>query len=331
MNRINFLRSLGLAGGAIVSAPYLAAAKGIQDSSSARGGCVLIPSETPGPFPLDLTDNNFYFRQDITEGYPGTPMVQRLRILGLENCLPMPNVRVNLWCCDALGRYSGYGDQEGTTYMRGYQITDDNGEVEFHSIFPGWYPGRVVHMHFQVHVSTCYSAVSQYTWPHDTAVAIANDDPELYPEGPDPLTPETDGAFADGYENQLATLEWDKAAGTYTSFLEVTVNGAGVDGVGYLEGQAAQVFTVGQNSPNPATSNSTIPLQLHRDAEVELGVWSISGQKVYSEDFGTLPSGNHNLSLQIEKYGMSAGAYVYQLNVKHGGRIHNDLKRFIVQ
>ena len=62
-------------------------------------------------------------------------------------------------------------------------------------------------MHFQVHVSTNYSAVSQFTWPHDVAVEIANNSPELYAQGPDPMTPEVDGAFIDGYEHQLASLE----------------------------------------------------------------------------------------------------------------------------
>ena len=52
--------------------------------------------------------------------------------------------------------------------MRGYQITDENGEVEFRTIFPGWYNGRVVHMHL-AHVNSNYAAVSQFTWPHESS------------------------------------------------------------------------------------------------------------------------------------------------------------------
>ncbi len=69
MKRKSFLRSLGLASGAIISAPIVAAASVSQLSrhpAIGKGGCSLVPSEIAGPFPLDLSDNTFYFRQDIT-------------------------------------------------------------------------------------------------------------------------------------------------------------------------------------------------------------------------------------------------------------------------
>ncbi|MBM55984.1 MAG: hypothetical protein CMB32_05455 [Euryarchaeota archaeon] len=328
MKRKNFLRSLGLGGIALFASPFASIAK--DHNNEKRGGCSLIPSETPGPFPLDLSENDFFFRQNISEDLAGTEVIQKLRIIGTENCHPMPNVRVNIWCCDLEGAYSGYGELEGLTYQRGYQITDGNGEVEFRMVFPGWYPGRVVHMHFQVFVSTQYSVVSQYTWPHDMAVQIANESPELYTQGPDPMTPEVDGAFIDGYEHQLATLEIDPATGSYTSFLEVAIDGAGVDGVGYLESQASQVFALGCNSPNPASMETTFPLTLYRDAEVEVEVWSIAGKIIFTENLGTRASGNHNYTLNFSEKGMAQGSYVFQVNIIQNGRKHNDLKRFLV-
>ena len=74
----------------------------------------------------------------------------------------MPNIGVNIWCCDLEGNYSGYISRRAYVY-EGYQITDDNGEVEFRIVFPGWYPGRISFIRiFQVYVSTNYSAISQY-------------------------------------------------------------------------------------------------------------------------------------------------------------------------
>jgi len=70
---------------------------------SSRSNCVLVPAETPGPFPLDLTDNAFFFRQDIREDRMGVQLRQRVRIVGTENCEPMPNVRVHIWHCDNVG------------------------------------------------------------------------------------------------------------------------------------------------------------------------------------------------------------------------------------
>ena len=329
MKRKSFLKSLGLSGVALFTAPISALGKD-KPTSTKRGGCSLIPSEIAGPFPLDLSENEFFFRQDISEDLQGTTVIQKLRIVGLENCFPMPNIRVNIWCCDLNGDYSGYGELEGLTYQRGYQITDDNGEVEFRYVFPGWYPGRVVHMHFQVFVSTQYSVVSQYTWPHEAAVQIANDNPELYTQGPDPMTPEDDGAFIDGYEHQLATLEWNENQGAYTSFIEVAVNGAGVDGVGYLESQASQVFALGNNNPNPSSVETTFPITLHKDAEIEVEVWAISGKKIFSENLGTRNAGENNYKLNFSDKSISPGSYIFQVNINEGGRRHNDLRRFLV-
>ena len=336
MKRKTFLRSLGLASGAIISAPIVAAASVSPLSklpAGGQGGCSLIPSETPGPFPLDLSDNTFYFRQDITEGRPGIRVIQRMRIVGVDNCQPMSNLRVNLWCCDAEGNYSGYSafGSEGETYMRGYQITDDNGEVEFISILPGWYPGRVVHMHFQVHVSTTFAAVSQFTWPHQEAVGIATDNPSIYTQGPDPMTPETDGAFADGFEHQLATLVWDEDLASFVSDLEVAIEGAGVNGVGYLEREAAKVFSLGEPTPNPISSNSNISLNLLTSSDVDVSIYAISGRKVYEKALGTMNEGNHQIALQTGSQKLAPGAYVFQINVVSSGRVHHDFRRFVVK
>ena len=191
MKRSQFLKSAGAAFVLPAVWPWAASAQ------SERSNCVLVPSETPGPFPLDLSENTFFFRQDIREDRAGVPLRQKIRIVGAENCDPMPNVRVNIWHCDRDGDYSGYAamGSEGQTYCRGYQMTDANGECEFVTIFPGWYPGRTTHVHFQVHVSSQYSVVSQWTWPHAAAVEVATTHSALYPEGPDPLPPSQDGVF----------------------------------------------------------------------------------------------------------------------------------------
>ena len=44
-------------------------------------------------------------------------------------------------------------DDASTTFLRGTQLTDDQGAVTFSTIFPGWYTGRTVHVHMKVHVN----------------------------------------------------------------------------------------------------------------------------------------------------------------------------------
>ena len=292
MKRGHFLKSLG-------SLSLLPFVPKLHAQSPPGGGsnCLLVPSETAGPFPLDLTANEYFFRQDIREDRVGVQMRQKVRIIGADNCQPMPGVRVNIWHCDRDGNYSGYNSEYGLTYCRGYQITDENGECEFITIVPGWYPGRVTHMHFQVHVSTQYSAVSQWTWPHAAVVDAVQTHAELYPEGPDPLTPEQDFAFNDGYDLQLASLEWDAAYGEYVSEYEATVEGEGTVGIGYEERRTAEVMALGANYPNPFSASTALPLELLQPAAVHVTVFDLNGKRVWERDFGQLTAGAHSFDL----------------------------------
>lgn len=148
MKRNEFLKGAGILG----LGTLLPAGKVFADTTTAAkgtGSCVLIPSETEGPFPLDLTTNNSatYFRQDIREDRTGVRLNLKMKILGLSNCLPMQNLRVNVWHCDRSGIYSGYNNNmnagsTAATFLRGYQMTDTNGVVNFITIFPGHYSGR---------------------------------------------------------------------------------------------------------------------------------------------------------------------------------------------
>ena len=283
----------------------------------------------PGSFSLDLTENTFFFRQDIREDRVGVPLRQKIRIVGADNCDPMPNVRVNIWHCDRDGDYSGYAamGSEGQTYCRGYQMTDANGECEFVTIFPGWYPGRTTHVHFQVHVSSQYSVVSQWTWPHAAAVEVATTHSALYPEGPDPLPPSQDGVFTDGFQLQLADLSWDEAAQEYVSHYEATVEGAGVSGVGYQELTTSSHLALGQNFPNPVARSTQIPLELKAAGEVVWSLWSPSGARVVRKDLGMCAPGSMVIDVDFDALGMPPASYLYQVEVFNASGRFSDVKR----
>ncbi|MCB0644731.1 MAG: hypothetical protein KDC44_23965, partial [Phaeodactylibacter sp.] len=286
MNRKDFLKGAGMVGLGLALPGTKAAARS-KDGLFGGGGnaCVLIPTETAGPFPLDLTENSYYFRQDVRETEEGIQLNLRLKIIGDENCEPMQNVRVNIWHCSKDGLYSGYSGnnnpgQAGLTYLRGYQYTDANGEVEFITVFPGWYTGRICHIHFQVYVSSSYAAISQLTFPIDAKNALYSANPSIYTKGEDPLSFAQDNIFSDGHDYQLATLEEDATTGGYQSYMEVTVQGSGVTGVGHIEKETAKVFELGQNYPNPYYAQTTIPFHLKQAADLKLELWDLSGRKV---------------------------------------------------
>lgn len=316
MKRKDFLKGTGLASLGLVLPNSKAIAEG-KLPPKVTNDCVLIPAETAGPFPLDLTENGTFFRQDIREGQAGVPLQIRLKVLGLENCGPMQNVRVNIWHCTNEGVYSGYNTNNNpgdanATHLRGYQFTDANGEVEFMTIFPGWYNGRICHVHFQVHVSSSYAAVSQLTFPVETKNAIYTDNSSLYPNGTDPMSLGNDMVFSDGFDQQMATLEENAEIDGYSSYLEITVQGSGVTGIGRIEHETKKVFELGQNFPNPYLEKTTIPIDLKQAAELKVELWNLAGRKVATLLNERRGVGVHQIEVNPNQLRLPAGNYVYQ-------------------
>lgn len=328
-DRRDFIKTAGLLGAASL-VPFGKVLAGTSDTKKAAS-CTLIPTETAGPFPLDLTANTTFFRQDIRETKTGVPLNLKLKIIGDGNCLPMENVRVNIWHCDKDGLYSGYDQtnnpgQAGQTYLRGYQFTNANGEVEFITIFPGWYNGRICHIHFQVYVSSSYAAISQLTFDIPTKQAIYTANSGIYTNGTDPMTLAADNVFSDGYAYQMATLTPNSATGGYDSYLEVTIQGNGTVGLGHLEKENAKNFSLGQNFPNPYSNQTTIPVTLVQPADLTLDLFDLQGKKAATIQRNNLTSGEHKIDLNMQSLGLSTGNYVYQVTVKNNKGVFVDSK-----
>ncbi len=197
------------------------------------GSCVLITEETAGPFPLNLSGNEAYFRTNIAEGRPGLPLDLSLKVTNANNgCAPISNARVDVWHCDRDGVYSGFSNQpggvdaRGETFCRGILLTDDQGLVRFETIYPGWYPGRVTHIHFQVYLNNGLVATSQLAFPDATNTLIYATD--AYPNGVNAGTPSNtaDSLFAspaDSLEYQIASTSSNATTGGYDAHLDVGV------------------------------------------------------------------------------------------------------------
>src|SRR4030095_8307625 len=101
----------------------------------------------------------------------GVPLTLNINVASVSNnsCTPIEGAQVDIWHCDALGVYSGVSDQgfetTGQKFLRGYQLTDATGQVQFFTIYPGWYSGRAVHIHFMIRTTGAdaqsYEFVSQ--------------------------------------------------------------------------------------------------------------------------------------------------------------------------
>ncbi len=139
--------------------------------------CALTRATTQGPFYFDADK----VRSDIREDRPGVPLRLAIKVQDTATCGPLPNAVVEIWHCDAAGLYSGAeslsagGGREGAPsgaarpgpsrapgdlrpaddkrYLRGAQVTNPDGIVQFTTVWPGWYRGRTVHIHAMVHVA----------------------------------------------------------------------------------------------------------------------------------------------------------------------------------
>jgi protocatechuate 3,4-dioxygenase beta subunit len=116
--------------------------------------CVVLPQQTEGPFFVDEQLERSDIRTDPTSriARPGTPLAVTFVVSQLAGgrCAPLAGAQVDVWHCDAAGAYSDVGDTRGQAFLRGYQRTDESGAARFTTIYPGWYYGRTVHIHFKV-------------------------------------------------------------------------------------------------------------------------------------------------------------------------------------
>lgn len=135
--------------------------------------CVVRPEQTEGPYFVDEKLNRSDIRLDpadgsVSQGLPLRFVLQVSRIAG-GTCTPLPGAVVDVWQCDALGAYSdfrdfnGLFDTRGKKFLRGYQTTDASGKAQFVTIYPGWYPGRTVHIHFKIRTNPAGQRGSEFT------------------------------------------------------------------------------------------------------------------------------------------------------------------------
>jgi len=154
---------LSLLGGA-TAIPLFGCGQGVDNRPYAKqtiGGCVVSPDQVEGPYFVKEQLNRSDIRQDPSDGSisPGVPLKLAILVYQVGNnaCTPLQNATVDIWHCDARGAYSDVkdntssaGDTRGRKFLRGYQVTDANGRVEFQTIYPGWYQGRAVHIHYKI-------------------------------------------------------------------------------------------------------------------------------------------------------------------------------------
>lgn len=184
--------------------------------------CRAWPEQEEGPYHLELEA----FRQDVVEDRLGVLLEVSIQLVDADGSTRVSGAVVEIWQCDALGRYSGFpppdppaeehvaslpggGDEPAAEerFLRGKQRTDDSGFCGFRTIYPGWYPGRTVHIHVRATVDG-KKFTSQLYFPEKVTDAVFTRPPYRERPGRDTMNA-SDGIFAAGGEPAVLELEKD--------------------------------------------------------------------------------------------------------------------------
>jgi protocatechuate 3,4-dioxygenase beta subunit len=140
-------------------------------NASTAPSCVVRPEMTEGPYFVDGQMERSDIRIEPTDGSvkPGIPLTLAFAVSQISNstCAPLAGATIDVWHCDATGVYSDVSDPgfntQGQTWLRGYQVTDEQGLAQFTTIYPGWYPGRTVHIHFKIRTTVTGNETYEFT------------------------------------------------------------------------------------------------------------------------------------------------------------------------
>jgi protocatechuate 3,4-dioxygenase beta subunit len=197
--------------------------------------CVVRPQQTEGPFFVEEALERSDIRADPASGTvkAGMPLQIAFNVSQLAGsaCTPLAGAQVDIWHCDALGEYSdtrSFGSNTiGQKFLRGYQLTDKDGVARFTTIYPGWYQGRAVHVHFKVRTKPAAGPGAEFTSQlyFDDAITDQIHAKMLYASrGQRRTRNEADGPFRSGGRQLLLPVA--ESAGAYAGTFALALTSA---------------------------------------------------------------------------------------------------------
>ena len=225
VNRREALVLLGAAGASLIAGcspgetPDASARTTSNASLASAPGCVVRPAETEGPYFVDEKLNRSDIRSDPSDGSikPGTPLELTFNLsqIAKSSCAPLVGAVVDVWHCDAEGVYSDvrdprFFDTRGKKFLRGYQVTDASGKATFKTIYPGWYEGRTVHIHFTVRTNPAAASAHEFTSQIYFDDALNNkvfENPPYSSKGKRTMTNEQDGIYRENGSQLILALK----------------------------------------------------------------------------------------------------------------------------
>jgi protocatechuate 3,4-dioxygenase beta subunit len=133
--------------------------------------CVQTAALTEGPYFVDERLNRSDIRSDPATGAlsAGVLLTLKFNVMRVDGsaCTPLTGAYLDVWHCDSAGVYSdvvAQGNSGGARKnLRGFQITDASGVAQFTTVYPGWYSGRAVHVHFKLRLFAGTTKTYEFT------------------------------------------------------------------------------------------------------------------------------------------------------------------------
>jgi protocatechuate 3,4-dioxygenase beta subunit len=215
-----------------ISGAQTTQATGPTTPSTGSSSCVLTAALTEGPYFVDEKLNRSDIRTDPVTGAvsAGIPLALTFNVSRVASnaCTPLTGAYLDVWHCDAAGVYS---DVSGSSrkFLRGYQITDANGTAQFETIYPGWYAGRAVHIHFKLRLfagsTKTYEFTSQFFMDDTLTDSVYTQSPYIT-RGARTTRNAQDGIYnsLSSAEKTALTLQTSKTADGYAGVINLAVS-----------------------------------------------------------------------------------------------------------
>jgi len=209
------------------------AASATPAGSGSVPSCVVAAEQTEGPYFVEVGLDRSDIRTDPGSGVAsgGAPFALAFAVSRVDaaGCVPLEGALVDVWHCDADGRYSGVTDRSfntsGQAFLRGSQVTDASGAARFSTIYPGWYQGRTVHVHFKIRTDPNAQSGTIFTSQLYFDDAFTDSVYEAAPydgRGPRTTRNDGDGIYGQGGDQLLVPVAADGAGG-YAGTFEIGI------------------------------------------------------------------------------------------------------------
>jgi protocatechuate 3,4-dioxygenase beta subunit len=192
--------------------------------------CIVRPELTEGPYFVDEKLDRSDIRSDPATGAvrPGATLTLAFSVarVSAAACTALSGAAVDVWHCDALGAYSDTRDAGfntvGQKFLRGNQTTDSTGKVQFTTVYPGWYQGRAVHIHFKIRTAASAGAAREFTsqlFFDDALTDEVHAQPPYSQKGPRTVRNSGDGIFRGSGDKLL--LDTRKSGSGYAAAFDI--------------------------------------------------------------------------------------------------------------